>query len=141
LNFIDCSRSKRSVNGNPIPLFVEILVVADSSIYEDHKTFAGSTDPHTVLIQMRVYFAHLISGVNERFKNSLANDPDLKIMVVAKNFLFLRNQSDSQWSNPVYVGDSAAGVVFDQSALNSFNVFMNARRFPFAFDLAIGFFK
>jgi hypothetical protein len=127
---------KRSVNGSPLTLYVEILVVADSSIYEDHKLFADSTDPAIVRSQMRIYYSHVINGVNERFKNSFAHDPDLKIMVVCKNFLFIQNKSDYS----LRTGNSSS-CMHDKSALDRFSQFMSLKSFPFQFDLAIGFFK
>jgi hypothetical protein len=47
----------------PIVLNVELLLVTDLSIYEDHKRYSGSTDPNTVFLHMKIYYSHLFNGV------------------------------------------------------------------------------
>jgi hypothetical protein len=129
------------VGGKAIPLYVEVLVVADYSAYLDHQTFAASTDPTTVLQQMRVYYAHLISGVGDRFRNSFASDPDLNLVITVKNFLIASTlNSGWQWSDPAYVGDSKLNILYDKTALASFSSFL-AGQIPYQFDVAFGFFE
>jgi hypothetical protein len=55
---------KKSANSTqPISLYVEMLLVADVSIVNDHKQFAGSNDLNQVFMHMKIYYAHLINGV------------------------------------------------------------------------------
>lgn len=44
-------------------LTVEVLLVADESVYNDHKRFTGSADQSTVFNSMRAYFSHMMNGV------------------------------------------------------------------------------
>jgi hypothetical protein len=88
----------RAVNGQPINLYVEALVVTDTSIYDDHSRFLNTTDQILIFTHMRMYFAHLIKGVNQRFSNTFANDPDLRINVVLRNFLFLTVNFENTYS-------------------------------------------
>lgn len=55
---------KRAVNGQPINLYVEMLIVADCSIYDDHQRFANTTNQDLVYLHMRIYFSHLVALVN-----------------------------------------------------------------------------
>lgn len=57
------NRQKRALNGKPVILNVELLVVTDSSVFNDHVRFAGTTNTNQVFSHMRIYFAHLIHGV------------------------------------------------------------------------------
>ncbi len=103
-------RVKRSNNGLPFDLYIEFLVVTDESVFEQHKIFAGTTDPILVTLYMKAYYAHLLNGVrrrlsfdnllyffylsviikvNRRFQNSLNSDADLRITVKLTNYLFL----------------------------------------------------
>ncbi len=56
---------KKNTNGTsqPVVLHVEVLLVADVSIFNDHKAFAGSSDVNQVFMHMKIYYAHLINGV------------------------------------------------------------------------------
>ena len=71
----------RSNNGVPFELYLELLIVADTTIYEDHKVYAQSTDENLVLIHMRAYFIHYVNGINQRYVNSFTTDPDMRITV------------------------------------------------------------
>ena len=73
----------------PVELYVELLVVTDRSVFDDHKRFAQTNDNEVAFLHMRTYFTHFINGVNQRFQNSFANDPDLRVTIRLKNFLFL----------------------------------------------------
>ena len=79
---------KRGING-PVNLNVELLVVTDSTVFQTHQRFAGTSNTEIVFLHMRHYYAHLINGVNQRYQNSLSNDPDLRINIILTNFLFL----------------------------------------------------
>lgn len=39
--------------------------------------------------EMRMYYAYLMNGVSQRYFNSFANDPDLRINVLVADYLFL----------------------------------------------------
>ena len=57
----------------PISLYIELLLVLDSSIYVDHQRYAQTSDMSTTLYNMRIYFVHYINSVspiNERLKLS-----------------------------------------------------------------------
>ena len=69
------NKFKRAVNGQPVNLYVETLIVTDLTVFEDHKRFAQSTDTNVVFQHMRIYFAHLINGVkNYLYKNLNKNN-------------------------------------------------------------------
>ena len=55
---------KRSLNGQPFNLFIELLVVTDLTVFQDQSTFAQSTDTNIVFTYMKAYFAHYINGVS-----------------------------------------------------------------------------
>ena len=79
----------RSVAGQPLSLYVETLSVTDESIYNKHKILSGSSNQNVIFEHMRIYYAHSFNGVNQRYANSFATDPDLKILIKLTNFLFL----------------------------------------------------
>ena len=57
------NKKVRSVNGDPVQLYVETLIVTDLTIYNDHKRFSGSNDQNIVFQHMKIYFSHLLNGV------------------------------------------------------------------------------
>ena len=81
-------KKKRAVNGQPINLFVETVLVADRTIYDDHQRFAKITDPDLTFQFMKIYYSHFFSGVNQHYVNSLTDDADLRISIKLKNFIF-----------------------------------------------------
>lgn len=54
----------KSLNGQPIQLNAEVLVVTDSTVYHSHQAFAGTTNHDATFEHMRLYYAHVINGVN-----------------------------------------------------------------------------
>lgn len=68
---------------------VETLVVVDTSIYEDHKNYLAVTNQQTILDHIRIYYAHTMNGVNDKYQNSFINDPDLKINIKLVHLLIL----------------------------------------------------
>ena len=48
---------------SPLSLDIETLVVADLSIFNDHKRFIDSDDESVIFGSMQVYLAHLFNGV------------------------------------------------------------------------------
>ena len=43
---------------------VEYLVVADASVYQSHSTYLQSTDSDYIMQHMKIYFSHIVNGVN-----------------------------------------------------------------------------
>lgn len=89
-NFTFKQRNKRSINGQPIELNVELLLVTDTTVLQNFQTLAGTTDDQRVTVLMRHYYSHLINGVNQRYKESLKNDPNLRINIVLSNILIIK---------------------------------------------------
>lgn len=88
-NFTIKPRAKRAVNGQPIELNVELLLVTDTSVLDKFQKLAATTDDQKVFALMRHYYSHLINGVNQRYQESLANDPDMKINIVLTSLLII----------------------------------------------------
>ena len=82
-------RRDLSNNKKPLSLYVEKLIVTDPSVYADHQRFANTTNQDLVFLHMKIYFAHYIAIINQKFVKTFKNDPDLKIYVQLKNLLFL----------------------------------------------------
>ena len=61
------TKIKRSSNGNPFDLYLEVLIVTDKTIFNDHVRFASTNDTSLVFLHMRTYFAHYINGVRPEF--------------------------------------------------------------------------
>lgn len=59
------NRKKRTLNGEPVQLYVETLIVTDLSVYNDHQRITKSTDQNVVFQHMKLYFSHVINGVNK----------------------------------------------------------------------------
>ncbi len=55
--------SKRAVNGQPTDLYVQLLVVADTSIYTHFRELTGLTNKDLIYGHMKLYYIHMISGV------------------------------------------------------------------------------
>lgn len=66
---------------------VETLVVLDISIYNYYKHLVQSDDLSIILENIRVYYAHIINSVDNKFQNSLSNDPDIRINIKLTNIL------------------------------------------------------
>jgi hypothetical protein len=97
---------KRSVNGAPLQATVETLAVVDYSNFVQHSGYANTSNTSTIILNMRIYFSHLIYAVcmpcrsgsylpdvfilvfffkaNLRYYNSMRNDPDLRINLTLK---------------------------------------------------------
>ncbi len=73
----------------PKKLNVEVLLVTDSSVYKDHQRFSGSNDTHVIFMHMKIYFSHVMMGVNQRYQNSMSDDHILRLTIKLANFLFL----------------------------------------------------
>lgn len=57
------TQKRAQSNGQPFRLYVEVLVVTDHSIFENHKRFARSNDTNIVFHHMRIYYAHFMNEV------------------------------------------------------------------------------
>lgn len=55
--------TERLINGGPISLYVEMLVVADQSIYEAHQRILGTNDSNVIFQSMKIYYSHMFNGV------------------------------------------------------------------------------
>jgi hypothetical protein len=77
------------ISTTPVNLVVEVLIVTDPSVYEVHKKFCKTSDKSKIFQHMRIYYSHIINGVNQRFLNSLKNDSEISITLKLTNFLFL----------------------------------------------------
>lgn len=57
-------RERRSQsNGQAFSLYVELLVVTDHSIFEDHRRYTQTNDTDLIFLHMRTYFAHFVNEV------------------------------------------------------------------------------
>lgn len=138
------SRNKRSNNGVPFELYMELMIIADYSIYQDHSRIAQSSDQNLVFLHMKAYFAHYVNGVNQRFQTSLSTDPDFRLTIKLKDYLFFQTESSSTWTStqlhgvpgvPTFEGRSVVSASSVYSALISFGNSLS----DFTFDHAIGF--
>ena len=50
-------------NGLPVPLYIEMLLVTDCTIYADHQRYANTNNKDLVFLYMRIYFAHVFMAV------------------------------------------------------------------------------
>jgi hypothetical protein len=82
-------QKKRSIMGEPINLFVELLVLVDSSIYQNQKEYIQTNDTNLIFQNMQIYYSHFFNGVNLQFQNSLTNDIDLQISIKLKDFIYV----------------------------------------------------
>ena len=61
------SPQKRSLNGKPVQLYVEVLPVLDQSLYLAHQRYSNSTDQSVVFQHMKIYFSHVFNQVLKKF--------------------------------------------------------------------------
>ena len=85
------SREKTSQQTNTShDLYLELLVVTDCSVFNDHKTYLQTNRTDLIFLHMSLYFYHFINGVNERFQNAFVNDSSINSLTIKlSNFLFL----------------------------------------------------
>ena len=57
------SNKKRSLDGKPLSLYVETLVVVDKSIYADHERYSGYSDQDIVFLHMKIYLTYVFFRV------------------------------------------------------------------------------
>ena len=93
-----------------------------------------------------------IFQINLRFKNSLANDPDLMLTVSLANLLIFNDDSLTPWTNVSVVGVSNDFLYYQNnpqygyaiSATKSITQFadvINNMKFNFTFDYAVAIMK
>ena len=68
---------------------VETLVVIDHSIYDEHKKYLETDNEEQILNHIRLYYIHSMSGVNDKYQNSLENDPELRINIKLVHILII----------------------------------------------------
>lgn len=56
-------KTKKRILDKPVELYVELLLVTDRTIFEDHKRYAQTDDNDITFLHMRTYFTHYINGV------------------------------------------------------------------------------
>ncbi|CAF0750863.1 unnamed protein product [Brachionus calyciflorus] len=128
----------------PFTLDLEILIVTDLTILNDFQTLLNTTDKTKIFSYMRIYYSHLINSVNQLFKRSLNNDPDLRINLRVVDFFLFEYVDELYWTSYFVAGDeiryfNGREVLNSRYSLNAFKVFMNNLKIPFEYDLAIGF--
>ena len=134
------------MNGQPINLYVELLIVADQTIYQDHKRFLQTNDSNLIFENMKIYYSHFFNGVNQHYQNSLSSDPDLRLSIKLRNFLFFTNYTS--WTDNTKYG--VAGqltyngkeVLIATQSLSAFSSYMETNiALPFTYDMAVSLFK
>ncbi len=80
-------RKKKSVNGQPIQVYIEYGIISDSSVFNDIKYLLNTTNNILVIQYMQILFSQMVNSVNQRFLISLENDPDLRISIVLSGML------------------------------------------------------
>jgi hypothetical protein len=142
-----------------------VLIVADQTVYEDHKKYLNINDQNIIFQYMRMYFASFSYLNNLRYYNSLKNDPDLRITMTSVGFIFLTVKSFKEyflayfklyiiyqepisWTDPTVCGfsnmptNSAGKVVIDGScSLRKFGEYVNKLSLSYNVDDAIGVYK
>ena len=128
-------------------MYVETLLVTELSFYNNVKKYTGISDQVILFEYMKIYLSHVINGVNLRYKYSLLQDPDLKLVVKLTNFLFLTESADIQWANASLVGDpkyptyNGNEVILAKKTLHAFTSYMNSKKFNFEYDHAAALFS
>ncbi len=74
-----------------------MLIVADQTVFEDHKKYLNINDQNIIFQYMRMYFASFSYLNNLRYYNSLKNDPDLRITMTSVGFIFLTVKSFKEY--------------------------------------------
>jgi hypothetical protein len=80
-------RSKRAINGRAVSFFVEYLVVIDSTVYAKFTSLYGSLNADVLFQYIKIFYCHLVNGIDMRYKNSFSNDPDMTINIRLANIL------------------------------------------------------
>ncbi|RNA04998.1 A disintegrin and metallo ase with thrombospondin motifs 3-like [Brachionus plicatilis] len=143
----EMNKNSRAVDGEPIVADVETLVVIDPSIYEDHKEFLQTNDQEIIFDHIRLYYAHTMNGVNDKYQNSMTTDPDLRISIKLVHILILTDPDVATWTRADIVGDTdvthynGRQVVLADETLNEFGNFLQGLTIDFDYDHAVGVFN
>ena len=78
---------KKSVNGQPVQIYIEYAIISDSTVFNKIKYLLNTSNTTLVIQYLQIFFSQTISCVNQRFQISLKNDPDLKISVLLAGIL------------------------------------------------------
>ena len=78
---------KRAVNGQPVQVYIEYLIVSDSTIYDQVSGLLNTTNKTIVLQYMQIFFAQVTNAINQRYQISLQNDTDLRITVALQGMI------------------------------------------------------
>jgi hypothetical protein len=54
---------KRSINGKPLEVTVEVLLVTDDAIYRDLKSLSNINDEDTLVAYLKVFIINYMYGV------------------------------------------------------------------------------
>ncbi|CAF0955496.1 unnamed protein product [Brachionus calyciflorus] len=143
----DFNNRPRAVNNQPVVFTVEILAVVDPSVYNLFKTFLNTTNDDLIFENIRVYYAHVMNGVDSKYQNSLKNDPDLRINIKLVHIIIITNQADAKWTDIKIVGDSTyptyngVEVILKEKVLTEFKKFINSLNSSYVYDHAVVVFK
>lgn len=131
-------RLKRVTQDNKI--IVQYLVVIDSTVYNRFVDLYGNLSSTLTTQYINMYFEQMISGINQRFQNTLQNDQNLMISVTLSNVLILNN---TPWTNPSLVSVTGYPLyngkptVLCNSSWSLFANSMNNMNLPFSYDYAV----
>lgn len=59
----DSSNNNRTKKSKPFHLNIELLVVTDLTVFNDHKRYANTNNTDVAFLHMKIYYSHLILGV------------------------------------------------------------------------------
>lgn len=60
-------RKKRSVNGQPVNLYVDYLLVLDYSVYNKYQKIFNTYSSNIVMQFLRIQYSHIMNAVNINF--------------------------------------------------------------------------
>jgi len=96
-----------------------------------------------LLEYIKIYYSHIVTGIDLRYVNSFVNDPDMTISVKLANILVYTDPNDTPWTNSTAIGPpgipiwNGKGTVMTTTCTSSFISTMNNRTFPFSYDHAV----
>lgn len=96
---VPSTKKRRSLNGKPLILNVEVLAVLDSSIYDGHKRILETDDDSLIRDAIQTYYAYVFNGVDYKYQRSLSNDKDLRVNIKLTNIL-IQNSEEAKWADP-----------------------------------------
>jgi hypothetical protein len=121
-------------NGGPVEMYTEVLLYIDVSNYENHIQMAGTSEYDLVLAHIEVYYIHFMNGINQRYQNSLKNDPDLRLTIGTKN-IAVESEFPYWYNNTGIFNGENIEYLDAEEGLYSFTTFMESVNVPFEYDL------